>query len=1157
MKTNSGFFRWFIRVALFGLTLHVLSLVAQAQTWSAQTSGTANNLFGIHFTSAMEGWAVGASNTLRRTTDGGMTWTGVSPPGGVPAESYVGVFLNDASTVWVNGITTTMRTTNGGSTWNALVQIGSSKGAIFATSTTQAWVAGINLRRFTAAGDGSISETAFLPTSGFLFNDISFVDADNGWAVAAGGMVNPGQIRRISNGSGSPSITSQTSGTPNNTALNGIFMLDLNSGWIVGSSGTILKTTNGGTNWNPQTSGITTELRSVHFKDANEGWAVGASGVILHTTNGGTSWAQEGIGVTTQLLRRVFSINPVYAAGLSGTILKRDEPTAAKLLSFNAIEMSDGQISVEWQTGFEAENLGFNLYREQNGERVRLTRQLIAGSALLAGNRTALTAGRTYALRHKASGREARYWLETIGLNGQSVWHGPFEVKESGVESRESGYQQTAKTLTQLGAHQSDSTRVVERIADRSRARKEHITFTSHNLASGVWSPDAKLQALKISVRHEGWYRITQAELAAVGFDVKSNPHTLQLFVDGRELPILVSTNKNGRFDHSSFIEFYGLGIDTPSTDSHTYWLTQGKQKGKRVSQSKGEGVSTSSTGFAYSVERRDRNIYFAALKNGERENFFGEVVGRDGIVLSLPVRFPDKASEAATLEVSLQGVTLTPHLVSVFLNDSFLGEMAFTGQEQGAVRLPFAQSMLLEGANRVRLISTQGDSDISLVDFLRLTYQHRYISDADKLHFTAKSNERLTIEGFSDKTIRVFDVTNADEPQELISAVSGNRNGYAVTFATTGEGERRLLAYADAGLQHPAKMALNRPSNWRTTEEAADFVIITHSELLASFERLRALRESQGLSVALVDIEDIYDEFNYGEKSPQAVREFLHFARNNWQRAPRFVLLAGPASFDAKDYLQRGNNDTVPTKLLDTEFLETASDDWFADFDADGVAEMAVGRLPAGNRQEADAVITKIIAYEQAAPAQEALLVADTNDGFPFEAASELLRKTLPDTLRVTQINRGQSDPETAKRNFMEALNRDQLLVNYIGHGSTNLWRGNLLTASEARSLQNERLSLFVMLTCLNGYFHDTANESLAAALVKNERGGAVAVWASSGMTSPSVQAAMSRTLFTALIEAKTATLGELIQKAKASIKDVDVRRTWVLFGDPTIRVK
>jgi hypothetical protein len=130
-------------------------------------------------------------------------------------------------------------------------------------------------------------------------------------------------------------------------------------------------------------------------------------------------------------------------------------------------------------------------------------------------------------------------------------------------------------------------------------------------------------------------------------------------------------------------------------------------------------------------------------------------------------------------------------------------------------------------------------------------------------------------------------------------------------------------------------------------------------------------------------------------------------------------------------------------------------------------------------------------------------------------------------------------------------------MIVSYSGHGSTTLWRGNLLTTQDAHNLTNTRLPVFVMMTCLNGYFHDADNESLAAALVKNESGGAIAAWASSGLTSPSVQAAMNRCFFQSLFAAQPLLLGELIQRAKAGVQNEDARRTWILIGDPTLRIK
>ncbi|MEK6325171.1 MAG: C25 family cysteine peptidase [Acidobacteriota bacterium] len=90
---------------------------------------------------------------------------------------------------------------------------------------------------------------------------------------------------------------------------------------------------------------------------------------------------------------------------------------------------------------------------------------------------------------------------------------------------------------------------------------------------------------------------------------------------------------------------------------------------------------------------------------------------------------------------------------------------------------------------------------------------------------------------------------------------------------------------------------------------------MITTRELAASLMPLVALREKRGLRVALIDIEDIYDEFSFGQKSPYAVKDFLAYANSNWKKKPRFVLLAGDASLDPKNYLGFGDLDLVPTR--------------------------------------------------------------------------------------------------------------------------------------------------------------------------------------------------------------------------------------------------
>ena len=65
-----------------------------------------------------------------------------------------------------------------------------------------------------------------------------------------------------------------------------------------------------------------------------------------------------------------------------------------------------------------------------------------------------------------------------------------------------------------------------------------------------------------------------------------------------------------------------------------------------------------------------------------------------------------------------------------------------------------------------------------------------------------------------------------------------------------------------------------------------------------------------------MADVQDVYDEFNGGVKSPRAIRRYLRHAYLTWTPAPTFVLLAGDASMDYRHRLATSGVDWVPTYL-------------------------------------------------------------------------------------------------------------------------------------------------------------------------------------------------------------------------------------------------
>ena len=275
---------------------------------------------------------------------------------------------------------------------------------------------------------------------------------------------------------------------------------------------------------------------------------------------------------------------------------------------------------------------------------------------------------------------------------------------------------------------------------------------------------------------------------------------------------------------------------------------------------------------------------------------------------------------------------------------------------------------LLLDGANTVTLEARGGDADSSLTDAITLTYPHTYQADADRLKFTVAGPGSITVGGFAGSAIRVFDITDRSTPVELPATIGTDAGVSTVTVQVPGAGPRTLLAFSDETVAAPAFVQANHPSSLHATGNAYDYVIVSHADFLTQVAPLAALRQQQGHAAVVVDVDDVYDEFSFGEKTPQALRDFLQWAQTHWATTPRFVVLAGDATTDPRDYAGLGAADFVPTKqvAMNQVALETASDDWFVDFKDDGLPTIAIGRLSIRTGAQASDVVGKIVGYDQ-----------------------------------------------------------------------------------------------------------------------------------------------------------------------------------------------
>jgi len=343
---------------LLSLSLILLPVVsAFSQTWTTQTSGTSNELWGISFVDPVNGWSCGASGTMIHTTDGGLNWS--PQTSGISSGILRNMQMYDVNNGWAvgdNGVI--IHTTDGGANWNPQTSgVSVTLRNPSFVSSTLGWVCGASgTILHTTDGGASWNPQTSGTTIGLM--SIHFVDATNGWAVGSSGGTTQGIILHTSDGGAN--WAPQTA--PNNSNLNAVYFVDANHGWAAGNTGTIFATTDGGVNWATQTNPSALNVRGLFGADINNCWIVGDNGSIENTSDGGTNWGTQ-TSNTTQILRSTNFVNATrgYAVGVAGTILFYNLPAVTGNSSMVSFVTTVGTPSAPQTISVSGINLSANL----------------------------------------------------------------------------------------------------------------------------------------------------------------------------------------------------------------------------------------------------------------------------------------------------------------------------------------------------------------------------------------------------------------------------------------------------------------------------------------------------------------------------------------------------------------------------------------------------------------------------------------------------------------------------------------------------------------------------------------------------------------------------------------------------------------------------
>jgi hypothetical protein len=557
-----------------------------------------------------------------------------------------------------------------------------------------------------------------------------------------------------------------------------------------------------------------------------------------------------------------------------------------------------------------------------------------------------------------------------------------------------------------------------------------------------------------------------------------------------------------------------------------------------------------------------------------------------------------DPLPAEGSLRLRLWAESMAPadpdHRIILSMNGAQFAEEAWDGRGPYLVEAKLPPGLLSPGENRLE-ITAPGDTgapvDSVLVDWAEVTYQRSLAVGESPLEFGGRAagfSARLLAPSQDDAgrlssgdALALWDITDPDAARPL--------SGYDIAdgelrFGSDGT-ERRYVVAPETALLEPEAVLGVTPGVLPDWPGGADWIVVTLPQFRAALAPLVAARQEQGLRVAVLDAAEVYDAFSHGQITPEAIRSLVQYARARWAPPqPRYLLLAGDASYDPSGYLGGPEADLVPSQFIATTYTGwTASDVWYAlppeAFEEDGVTlkttdestslrpVISAGRLPAQTPEQLAAMVSKILRYERndvsAAWHRKALLPVD-NDDPDFLTEAEAFQAELSGY--DTEVAPVVGDGSQARAAVLDAFNSGIGLMGYTGHGSVTLWaQEGILTVEDVPGLRNaDRLPVVFTVTCLSGFFVHPSTVSLGEALVRSPQGGAVAALLPSGAAVLEDQRHLSRALAGALAlpstgESDDVRLGDAVLEAQSALTGQsagiqEVLMTFNLLGDPAM---
>ncbi len=752
---------------------------------------------------------------------------------------------------------------------------------------------------------------------------------------------------------------------------------------------------------------------------------------------------------------------------------------------------------------------------------------------------------------------------------------------------------------------------------------------TTSALKSGNW--------YKIRVKKSGVFRLDKAFFDQNNIPTNFDPRTLKIYGNGgkmlnenpgalrygalQENAIEFIGEQDGSFDNGDLVLFYAQGphewnrLDNSTlqsirhrfnqySDYAYYFITFGGTPGKRVQNSNIDG--TPSQVFS----QYDEYQFY------EKDSLSMNQVGKQWVGESFTV----ESSQSFTLTGGGQAAG------EVYAFYQLIGKNANTvnfnvsvnGSEVGNETFGTGDFVVRNNGNTAKLINTNGNtfnfninvSDVTnpsafvFLDYLEIRYRANLSFNGSQMHFRR-------LENLNDGNVYGFAVSGAQKIwniSDITNAMNLTNSGGVYKYRSNSPHfKNEFIAFTESAALTEIEYVGTVPNQNLRSYTDVEYAIITHPNYLSEASRLANFRIiNDGVKAIVVTTDQVYNDFGSGSPDASAIRDFLKHLRDSGNPL-KYALMFGGASYDYKDRIENNTN-FVPAYIsfrsanLDDSYV---TDDFYTMLDdsdeiisvisqpAEFVTaksyqmDIAIGRLPAHDLNEAKIMVDKTLAYYEKLPGQGSsfgewktrflLVVDDDNGTVPFHQMVEESSATfIEETVDYATLRKGYMDAfvqETTSAGarypqvnqvIANAFNLGSALIVYFGHGGPRSWsQERVVTYEEINNFSNfsglySRLPVVMTITCEFTVWDLPYLPSAGVSMFKVPQGGAVAMITTSRPVGVFFGGELNETLVKELLEVegvKYQSIGRALTAAK--IQDNSSYNLSVnLLGDPMLSI-